>query len=355
MCPGKILFIGTNSGEWRLSSTGGNDPITPTNVMCKRESTFGSANISGVQLASAIIFAQKAGKKIREIAYSWESDSYPANDMTIMSAHITGTGIVDMAYVQEPLSMYLAVRSDGQICAMTYERSHQVIGWSRFTTDGLYESIATIPGTGRDEIWLVVNRTIGAATKRYIEVMEIYKTERTIAQEDYFYVDSGLTYDGVAATVISGLDHLEGESVAVLADGATHPNETVASGAITLDRSSLVVQAGLPFTSTLEPMRIEAGAQDGTSQGKTKRVHEIVIRLYKTLGLQVGPDSSNLDTISFRSTGDDMDEYVPLFTGDKIIPFNSGYDRDGLIRIVSDQPLPVTVLAIMPRMVTNER
>ena len=146
----------------------------------------------------------------------------------------------------------------------------------------------------------MVKRTIGGATKRYIEYFSSFDFGSDV--EDAFFVDSGLTYSGSSATSISGLDHLEGQSVSILANGATHPDKTVSSGAISLDFAVTKAHIGLNYSSTLQTMRIEAGGTEGTAQGKTKRIHEVVLRLFRTVGVKVGSSETELDRIPFRSS-----------------------------------------------------
>ena len=174
-------------------------------------------------------------------------------------------------------------------------------------------------------------------------------------QSEAFYVDSGLTYSGVPATTISGLDHLVGESVSILADGSPHPARTVnASGEITLQQAASVVQAGLPMTATIAPMRLEAGSANGTSQGKPKKITTLVIRFHETSSGKAGPSSGRLDEITFRRPSDPMDEPVPPFTGDKRIDWESEDSSDGFIIYVNDKPLPATVLGFFPSVNTEE-
>lgn len=364
LSPGKVLTVGTVGGEFIVSASAADEAITPTNVRIVRQSTYGSAKHMPIRISDVILFIQRAGRKLRQLVYQWDSDSYIAPDMSILSEHITVGGISQMAYQQEPFGISWIRRDDGVLLAFTYLRDQEVFAWSRNILGGVsdasgndtkVETVATIPSTevsDEDELWVVAQRYINGATKRYIEVMSPGLKDEW-DQEDAFYVDSGLTYDGSPATTISGLDHLEGESVAVLADGAALAERTVSSGQITLDKAASKVHAGLGYRAIIEPMQLEAGAADGTSQGRTKRISELAIRMYRTLGLKVGPDLNNLDTIYFRSSADSMDSPPALFTGDKFIPMPSGFDREANIVIVQDQPLPMTVLAIMPKVRTN--
>ena len=153
---------------------------------------------------------------------------------------------------------------------------------------------------------------------------------------------------------MGGLSHLEGQTVSVLANGATHPDVTVSSGQITLARSSTKVKVGLPYTSLLQTMRIDAGAQNGTSQSKTKRIYEITARLYESIGIEVGPDLNNMERIPFRSSANAMNSGISVFTGDKEIEFRGNYETDGFIFVRQTQPLPLTVLSLYPRLITND-
>jgi hypothetical protein len=274
--------------------------------------------------------------------------------MTILAEHITEGGINGFAYQQEPDSIAWTVRNDGVLACMTYRREEQVVAWHRHIIGGAFgsgnavvESVATIPGDlDEDEVYIIVKRTIGGATKRYVERMRNFDFGTSVS--DAFFVDSGLTYSGSAATTISGLDHLEGQTVSVLADGSIHPDVTVSSGAITLQRSVTKAHIGLPFTSKVETLRIDSGSALGSAQGKVKRISEVTVRLFRSVGLKVGTSTSELDVVPFRDSGDDMDTAIPLFTGDKTVEFRGGYDEDATIVIQQDQPLPMTILAIFP-------
>jgi hypothetical protein len=173
-------------------------------------------------------------------------------------------------------------------------------------------------------------------------------------------IDSSLfttyTSGGTAAKVwtsLTGLDHLEGKEVSMLCDGAVQPNKTVVSGEIELKYEANKIHVGLPFTSKLKPMRLEAGSGDGTAQGKTKKIHGLTLRFYKTIGCKVGPDEDSQEIIVFRLGSDLMDNPTELFTGDKNLAFPGRYETDGNILITQDQPLPLSISAIIVRMATN--
>jgi hypothetical protein len=350
---GRALMGGAVGGEWTVDSASTTEPITPTSIKAKRETTYGCANTEPLKIAGSIIFVQRAGRKLREHTYRFETDGYTAPDLTLLASHISESGFVDLAYQQEPFSIIWAVRADGLLVALTYDRSQEVVGWHRHPTDGLVESVAVIPGIDdEDEVWISVKRTINGSTKRYVEYLKPF--DHGEDQEDSFFVDSGLTYDGSPSTSISGLSHLEGETVTILADGATHPERTVASGAITLAQAASVVHVGLPYTATLKTMRIDSGSAMGTAQGKKKRIHEIRARFFETLGGRIGGTLTKLENIYYRKSGDPMDAPPPLFTGDKVITNPQGWNTDGQVVIVQEDPLPITVLAVMAEVSTSD-
>lgn len=348
---GRVLMIGTIGGEFPVRGTGTEEPITPTNILVRGETNYGSDAVQPLRIGHVILFLQRHGKKVRELVYNFDIDGYVAPDMTILADHITVGKIKEMAYQQEPDSILWAIRNDGELIGLTYYRPEEVIGWHEHTTEGYFESVAVIPSDTQDQIWVSVRRVIDGTTYRYIEYFTLTEWDEVT---DSIYVDSALTYSGGSVSTLSGLDHLEGKTVSILTDIGVHPDQTVLDGAITLDWSVTKAHVGLPFTSTLQTVRLESGQAEGTAQGKTKRVHKATVRLYKTLGCKVGPNTTDLDTIAFREVGDPMDQLPPVFTGDKEISFRGGYEKEGYMYFVQDQPLPMTVLGVIAHLRTSD-
>jgi hypothetical protein len=533
----RTLLIGTTGGEFSVSADGTDAAVTPTNVTIKRQSSFGAANVDAQPSGNAVLFLQRAKRKIRELAYNYDSDGYVAPDLTILNETVTDSGINEMAYQQAPDSILWCVRDDGILAGLTYQRTDNVVAWHKhiiggksdttkniiqqqisFTANGtivstnnntitlsshglstndpiyyyaaanpitgltsgslyyviatdsntiklatsaansaagtaitltapgtastqyiyqgvnissnviysashgfktgdiifydnigtaigglsentsyyvlrvdddqfkLYtdsklinvvsltsahtseqtdnilqdakvESVATISGDlNEDELWVITQRWVNGAIRRYVECFSDFDFDET-APEDFKFLDSHLSYSGVAVSSLSGLDHLEGETVYILADGATHSSKTVSDGAITLDRSARKVTVGLSYNSVLQTMRIEGGAgqYEGTAQGKIKRISKVVLRLFETVGAKVGPSLDNLETVPFRTTSGAMNLPVSTFlAGDKEVEFSDDYNTDGFIVVKQDQPLPLTVLALYPTIVTND-
>ena len=357
----RTLIVGTVGGEFSVSGGGTDDPVTPTNILIKKQSNHGCANIDAIPVGNVTLFLQRAKRKIRELAYNFDVDGYVAPDMTILAEHISESGIKSMSYQQEPNQLIWCVREDGRLVCLTYQREQQVVAWHQHIFGGAFstgiavcESIATIPTDDKEyQSWVIVKRTINGVTRRYVEYLNEFDFDEDDNTE-FNFLDSQLAYSGSATTTISGLDHLEGQVVSVLANGSTHPDRTVTNGSITLARSSTKVKVGLSYTSILQTMRLDAGSQNGTSQAKTKRIFNVSIRLYESIGVEVGPNLSNMEEIPFRSSANPMDQAIPVFTGDKEVEFRGNYETDGFIFVRQTQPLPLTVLSLYPELITND-
>jgi len=355
LSPGKVLAVGTANGEFTLSATQISDPVTPTNVRIVPQTTFGSAeNVRPLRIGNVIIFLQRAQRKMREYVYEFQTDSYVAVNLNVLAEHITGSGVIDMTYQQEPYQIVWSACACGTLIGLTYEREEEVVGWHRHTIGGAVESVASIPHWDGDQdvLFMIVRRTIDGETKRYVEYIEKYYDD-----EYAFFMDSGLTYDGSPVSTLSGLDHLEGEEVTVLVDGAVHPNVTVTSGSITLQYAGSVINVGLPYTAKLRTMPLEAGAADGVSMGKTMRVNNIVMRFDRTgPGVFYGPDGTTLDELHPRRTTDLMDSPIALFTGNTpALPWPGEYQQSPQLAVEHRLPTPCTLVALMPQLHTYDR
>ena len=357
----RTLIIGTAGGEFAVSGGGTDIAITPTNILIKKQSNNGAANVDALAVGNATLFLQRARRKLRELAYNFDVDGYVAPDLTILAEHISEGGFKQLSYQQEPNQVIWCARNDGQLVGLTYQREQQVVAWHRHIFGGAFgsgnsvcDSVATIPTDDSEyQTWVIIKRTINGATKRYVEYLHQYDFDET-DDTSFNFLDSQLSYSGSPVTNISGLAHLEGQTVSVLADGATHPDKVVSSGAIVLERAASKVKVGLSYTSLLQTMRIDAGAQNGTSQSKTKRIYEITARLYESIGIEVGPDLANMERIPFRSSANAMNSGVNVFTGDKEIEFRGNYETDGFIFVRQTQPLPLTILSLYPKLQTND-
>lgn len=358
------LLIGTEGAELRLGNpnSSSDEPLSPTNLPNKQQDSRGSEAIDAVKAAGRAVFVQRRGKKVRSMGYDWEASAFIVDDLTELAEHITSSGVVALAYQDEPWSVLWGVRADGVLLSCTYKPDQRMAAWSRHILGGVFgasgdpvvETICVITApTGDDQLWMVVKRTINGSTVRFIEVLQDFDND-DLDQEDCFYVDAGLTYDGSPVSSVSGLSHLEGQTVQVLGDGAAQPEQVVTSGAITLETAASVVHVGLGFTPRLKTTRLEAGAMQGSAQGKIKRIDTVDVRLNRSLGVRIGPDDDHLEDIEFRTPDMAMDEAVPLFTGDKEHDLTGDWEKEGQILLTSEQPLPMCIVGLYPHVVVTE-
>lgn len=367
------LLVGMNGEEWVVGPTSTASAVSPTNIQATRNSSYGSRALVPLDVGGLAIFVQRAGRKVRDFDYDYSTNKYVSTDTTKIADHITNgtdgtyTGVVSVAYQQDPYSVVWAARADGTLIGMTYDREQgrsDVYGWHRHPmTNGYVECVETLPSPdgSYDDVWLIVRRTINGVTKRYVEYMtRPLQDDQDI--EESFYVDCGLSYSGAEITTFTGLDHLEGQVVQVLADGATVPDQTVSGGAITIPIAASTVHVGLSAAARFETMQLAIQSPAGTTQGKMKRITDLTVRLYRSLGGFVGPafddadvrsggPASKMEEILFRRPPDLQDTAIPLFTGDKTkVKWRGGYEEAPSICFKNEQPLPCVVLALMPNL-----
>lgn len=439
LASGKVLVAGTYGGDFTINS--GTEPIlTPANTNVTKQTGWGSEDVIPKKIGNYFYYIQRFSRKLRELFYFWDLDTYKSVDKTILSPHISGDGFKELAYQQNPDTVLWAVRSDGTIATMTREVDQEVQGWSRQVTDGNYESIASIPSQDgpHDEIWVVVNRTIDGSTKRYIE--RFASPIVPDRQDKCYYLHSALAYDsyatslsssasislsatagtitltsstayfttsdvsdriravsgstnttvgeikitgytsstvvigtvttsfsttayaagnwGLSVSQISGLDHLEAESIGVLADGGTDkPAKTVSNGAITLGYNYFYVLAGMPYTQKIKSLIQEKGSKRGTSQGKKQRINEVGFKVNNSFkGFKTGGETAMLDPINFRDPTTLMGTPEALYTG--VIPnisFRDDYRYGSQVLIQNSEPLPIELLNLITSIDTNDK
>lgn len=359
LVPAGELLIGTAGTELAERRINSAEPLGAGNLRLAPQSRWGSAPGRPVTAGGAVLFVAKGRRRLRELRYSFEADGYIAPDMTRLAEHVAGPGFGELAWQQDPDSLLWAVRDDGRLACLVYEREQQVYGWSLHELGGhagagpaVVESIAVLPSAaGLDELYLIVRRDIDGQSRRYIEVLSPRYDATVTAVEDCWFVDCGLAYNGTATTVVAGLDHLAGETVQILADGGVQPERQVAEdGTLTLDRAASRVIVGLPYVSRGRTTRPELADRVGVTQGRKRRVVDLVARLHQTAGLKFGADFSAMDRMETRRGVDPTDTASPLANGDVPISCPAATDRDGWICWERDLPLPATILGLWPAM-----
>ncbi len=343
MIPMREMLVFSSGGIWSVAPGGNGDALTPTSVKVGMETSYHAGFLTPVVIGNVIFYVQHFSSRVCSLAYSDTVYGYDGIDVSVMSAHLfDGHTITDWSYQQEPWSILWAVRDDGVILAFTFLKEHQVQAWSRrvLAGDGLAESLAVIPGETQDDVWIIAKRTVGEETVRYIEKMTV--------REETFIDCSAVFTSGTATTTVTGLTHLAGETVSGVADGTAFSGKVVsAGGTITLDTAAKEVIAGLPYACDLETLNVEYGMNDGTAQGRRKRIGEVVLRLKDSRGGYVGPDENHLMPIQYPAGT------VFPYTGDVRVFLNSGFDEGGRLLVRQSEPYPMTVTGVLPVVTTG--
>jgi hypothetical protein len=337
------LLLLTSSAEWRVTSVN-SDAITPSTISVRPQSYVGASNVQPAIINNTLIYGAARGGHVRELAYNWQANGFITGDLSLRAQHLFDTfDIVDMAYGKAPQPVVWFVSTSGNLLGLTYVPEQQIGAWHWHDTDGVFESCTVVAEGGEDVLYCIVRRTINGASVRYVERMA---SRQFTDQADAFFVDCGATYSGVPADVISGLGHLEGKTVSILADGAVHPQRVVTGGSITLDIEASTVQIGLPIEADLQTLPLAVQLQDGSfGQGRFKNVNKVWLRVYRSSGIFVGPSTSELTEAKQRTT----EPYgsPPALKSDEIeITLTPTWGASGQIFVRQADPLPLTVVSM---------
>lgn len=336
------LLALTAGGEFRIYSDSA--AITPTTVSIKPQGYTGANNVNPVVTSGSVLYVQAQGSRVRELAYSWEAQAYRTMDISIMTPHrFNGYSIKQLAYSRAPDQLLWAVRSDGVLLGLTYVPDQQVYGWHAHDTDGLIESVAVVAEDNEDVLYVVVQREVNSRTVRYVERL---RSRIFTDLEDAFFVDSGLTYDGTPATVISGLYHLEGQEVDVLADGADAGTFTVTGGQITLASAASKVHVGLPITADMQTLPLALEGAPAGGQGTTKNISRVHLRVSQSSVVQAGPTFTRLREHPARAVTDPYGSPPAMRDGVLSLSIDPVWGQEGSVCIRQDRPLPLTIASM---------
>ena len=376
------LLAGSPSTEYAISELSQSEPLGPANIQIQPQSGYGSRQIQPIRVNEAVLFIQRAGQRLRECLFSWQSQGFVSADLSVLAQHIargdrsvTGRdGINGMTWQREPDAILWCTRGDGYLACFTYQKDHNVSAWHRQKLGGRYQgttgatldygiviSSASVPspdGT-MDDVYLAVSRTIGGVPTTFIEVLgnhlstlstNVSYYHEVPATKESMYLDACITGTGDGSGLIH-VPHLAGETVTAVCNGMLVPPQVATAGAISVPtgHASDRYVVGLPYRATVKTMRVNAGAQDGTSQGKLSKLQSVTIRVKDSLNFLYGPDENNLTREEFRKTGTPLDQPTPLFTGDRTLTWGGDWEDGSRVCIVQDQPFPLTICALMPR------
>lgn len=370
------LLVGTYGGVFSVSG-GDNDFVTPLNCTVQRLTTVRCDALRPVAADNFVFFVQENRRKLRAINYDLSTDSYMAQDVSILWEHLATTSQMEqVVYQADPHGIIWIRRANGTLIAVTYEPQQKVIAATRLRlggTDAKVLSLAVLPdpGTGYDTLYMLVRRHLGGDDILYIEKLhEFYQptisygstpaTEQA-ALESAFHVDCGKTVtNSPASTTVSGLSHLVGETVSALADGVVYENLVVSgTGTVTLPVAATTVHVGYPFTYRGETQRFLGGSRMGTDSGQVMRIQRVNLRVMNTAHLLVGtgerPAASELQEVDFETPGSLGGKNSFFRAGDRELPIRGGWNTVPTVYFESETPLPATILSIRPRMESNER
>ncbi len=356
------LVLLTDGGEWTVTGGGGaKSPLTPSSINADQETYVGVSTVPPVVVGNKVIYAQARGTTVRELAFDQQIEGLAGRDLSIWATHLfERKTIAAMAFQLNPHSIIWCVRSDGTLLGLTYVPDQEVWGWHRHDTAGSIEDCVVVPEGDEDALYLIIKRTIGGADKRYVERLARREIRDGFVHADSFFVDSGLSYSsGVGARIFSGLDHLEGKVVAVVADGAVLFNGdttgltqaqiaqwTVTTGKITTPGTTLYknVHIGLPIQYA-ELELLDLDVQGSAVRDKQKRVPTVTLLIDRSSrAFEAGPDAEQLHKYAPQAwEGTDA-----LNTGQYELTLATEWARAGRVLIRQVDPLPLTILGVVP-------
>lgn len=341
----KTLVVMTDAGEWTIGAP--HEPISPSNLPTDQETYVGiDPDVRPVVVGNAILYVQARGKIVRDLRFDQEVEGLGGRDLMIWARHLTKRyTLEDLDYQQNPDSTVWAVRDDGTLLGLTYVRDQEIWGWHRHDTGaaGRFEHVCVVPEVDEDALYVIVRRTIGGSFVRYIERLERRTISTATFDTDAFFLDSALTYSGAPVSTVNGLAHLNGQSVMALVDGTPRGPFTVAAGAVALGVSGSVVHVGLPITADLETLDLDVAGSPVRDQ--KKRVGTVTLLLEDSCrSWTIGPDVSHLTT-NVRAPWESVSD---LYTGADEIKMQAEYGDSGRVFLRHTDPLPLTVLAIIP-------
>lgn len=431
LVPLKELLVLTSGAEWTI--TGDATGLKPTNIQAQVQSYIGSGTVAPAVYGNTALYVQARGQKLADLAYSYTSDGFQGQDLTVLSSHLVrGFEIKDMALSQVPNSVLWIVRNDGDALGFTYLPAQEVFSWHRHDTDGFYESVASVPEGDEDAVYFIVRRVVGGVIKRYVE--RLASRQLTVPGEDTaldrsFFVDSGLTYDGRGATAaaltltggtdwkfpnpltltavtstfvpgdvgtviilrgtdgqivrltvtayasgtsltvtpgsivpeslrniaairwgrarstFTGLNHIEGKQVNILADGNVEPQGVVVGGSVAIQRPAMLVHIGMPYTSDFETLDMTLQNQPNFL-GVEKRVNEVTVLCEESRGFFTGTDADHLYEFKQRNT-EGYNDPIKLLTGQADVLVSARWERPGRIFVRQSDPLPLSILGVL--------
>lgn len=336
---GSQLLVFTDSGNFIHN----NDTFTPSSATFLNQGSTGGADVKPVIVRDNIIYVHPMKQAISDYAYSFETDGYAGQDITILANHLfDNKKIKELAYQQEPYSIIWVLQEEGSVLACTYLRQQNVVAWTPMDFGGKVLSIGVMSNGSNQELYLAVERKNGVFIEKMPTRLLSYNPE------EQFFVDCGRSYRGEAASVIEGLDYLEGEEVVILADGQVQPRQIVQNGKITLKYPASVVHVGLPYESEIRSLPMDFMGGDGTSQDRKKRIVGATVFFINTVGGKIGTEGFEIDPVE-RVKPEAFNTPEPLRDFSQNINLAGIHEYAPSLVIKQSDPLPLTVTGWVTR------
>ncbi len=344
------LIAFTASNEFRIYTASG-DALTPSSLAIKSQAQNGAANVMPITSNNFVVYPQYNGGRLRELSFDWTIQGYKSADLCLLAQHLfDGETIVDMAYTHTPNPIVWAINSAGVLLGLTYVPDQDIRAWHQHVTDGVFESCCSIPENGADRLYVIVKRTVNGNTVRYLEYID---PPLVVNLMNAFYVDAGASFTSSTGPVssIAGLNWLEGETVAILADGYVMSQQVVTGGVVNLDFAATLVQVGLPFTAQLitPPPIIQGDADMG--QSRVKDVNDIWVRVVDSGAFMAGPYTGNaavdVPNLVQVTTGVFAPSApTPLVSDILQVAITSSLNESSQVMVLMSDPLPLTVVGM---------
>jgi hypothetical protein len=337
------LVLLTSSAEWAVTANGSaTQALTPSTLSVQPQGYTGASNVVPVTVSNSLLYAMALGGHVGEMTFNYYAGGYVTQDISLMAPHLFDFfTIVDMAYAKAPYPIMWCVSSNGTLLGLTYSPANKVSAWHHHDTDGVFESVCVVTEGSESVLYTIVNRKINNVQVRYVERMHSRQVE---VLTDSFFVDAGVLATGNQMTSVSGLNHLEGKTVSILADGAVQPQQVVKSGTVALQHAANIVAVGLPITADLQTLPFSFQAQ-AYGQGAVKNVNRVWLRVHNSSGIFAGPTLDELVQYKQRTT----EPYgsPPAMITDVIeLDLSPGWDNDGSVYIRQSDPLPLIIASM---------
>ncbi len=357
MLPSQRLLLGTTGSEVSIRSSSFDEPLSPTNTNARVCSTQGSAKVPAVLVNNRGIYVQRSGKKVFELVYDVESSDYTSRDLTLLSPDIAPTGIRWAAVQEQPDTRIHFIMNDGRVAVLTYEPSEEVMCWAIVETDGFIENVAVLPGAEEDTVHYIVRREIDGQTCRFVE--RLAKEDEAIGGTVNKQADCFIVAENVTGSTVS-VPHLEGKEVVAWGDGKDLGVFTVADGEIILNEAvdGVDVMVGLGYSAPWKSTKLAYGAQMGTALTQPKKVSYlgVIAANMHDRGLKYGPTFDELDDLP-RMHDEAEVEADTIFSAydSQMFEFDGEFNTDSRLCLMAQAPRPVTLLACVLGMDTNEK